>query len=198
MEQIIEKNIQKLFLNNKVLCYHPYRIIRNADLSIEEEEAADLLKEIQKQLKRRQWGEVIRLEVEDSMDKRLLKILKKELNVEESAIYRINGPLDLTFLMKINGLEGFDHLKYKKYIPQPVKELNHEEDIFTQIRRQDFFFIIPIRPLILLSILSARHPGIPMCWQLSRPFTGSAAIRRLLLPWQRLLKTVSRCLCLWN
>ena len=40
-------------------------------------------------------------------------------------------------MMKVNGLEGFDHLKYEKYIPQPVKELNHDEDIFTQIRRQD-------------------------------------------------------------
>ena len=98
LEQVIEMNIQKLFLNYKVICAHPYRIMRNADLSIDEEDAADLLKEIQKQLKRRQWGEVIRLEVEDSMDKRLLKILKKAMNVGEASIYRINGPLDLTFL----------------------------------------------------------------------------------------------------
>ena len=143
LEQIIEKNIQKLFLNYKVLCAHPYRIIRNADLTIEEDEAADLLKEIQKQLKKRQWGEVIRLEVEEGMDKRLLKILKSEFQAEENYIYKINGPLDLTFLMKVNGLEGFDHLKYEKYVPQPVKELNHDEDIFTQIRRQD---IVPHHP----------------------------------------------------
>ena len=82
LEQIIEKNIDKQFLNYKVMCAHPYRIIRNADLTIEEEEAADLLKEIQKQLKKRQWGEVIRLEVEDGMDKRLLRILKKEFAAE--------------------------------------------------------------------------------------------------------------------
>lgn len=77
LEQIIEKNIQKLFLNYEVICAHPYRIMRNADLSIDEEDAADLLKEIQRQLKMRQWGEVIRLEVEENMDRRLLKILKK-------------------------------------------------------------------------------------------------------------------------
>ena len=70
LEQVIEMNIQKLFLNYKVICAYPYRIMRNADLSIDEEDA-DLLKEIQKQLKRRQWGEVIRLEVEDGIDKRL-------------------------------------------------------------------------------------------------------------------------------
>lgn len=137
LEQIIEKNIQKLFLNYKVICAHPYRIMRNADLTIEEEEAADLLKEIEKQLKKRQWGEVIRLEVEDSIDKRLLKILKQELDVEDGDIYQINGPLDLTFLMKVSGMEGFDHLRNKKFEPQPVKDLNHDEDIFTQIRRHD-------------------------------------------------------------
>ena len=79
LEQIIEKNIQKLFLNYEVICAHPYRIMRNADLSIDEEDAADLLKEIQRQLKMRQWGEVIRLEAEENMDRRLLKILKKEI-----------------------------------------------------------------------------------------------------------------------
>ena len=56
---------------------HPYRIMRNADLTIDEDEAADLLKEIQKQLKKRQWGEVIRLEIEDKMEPKLLKNLKE-------------------------------------------------------------------------------------------------------------------------
>ena len=76
LEQIIEKNIAQLFLNYDVICAYPYRIMRNADFTIDEEEAADLLKEIQKQLKKRQWGEVIRLEVEDRIDRRLLDILK--------------------------------------------------------------------------------------------------------------------------
>ena len=88
---------------------YPYRIMRNADLSIDEDEAADLLKEIQKQLKMRQWGEVIRLEVEDKMDEKLLAILKKELKVKDADIFKINGPIDLTFLMKLYGLEGCDN-----------------------------------------------------------------------------------------
>lgn len=145
LEQVIEMNIQKLFLNYKVICAHPYRIMRNADLTIDEEDAADLLKEIQKQLKRRQWGEVIRLEVEDDMDKRLLKILKKAMNVGEDSIYRINGPLDLTFLMKVNGIDGYDYLKYPKYIPQLSKDINLEEDIFTQIRRKDILLAHPFQ-----------------------------------------------------
>ena len=137
LEQVIEMNIQKLFLNYKVICAYPYRIMRNADLSIDEEDAADLLKEIQKQLKRRQWGEVIRLEVEE--------ILKKAMNVGEASIYRINGPLDLTFLMKVNGLDGYDHLKYPKYQPQLSKDINLEEDLFTQIRRKDILLFHPFQ-----------------------------------------------------
>ena len=75
--------------------------MRNADLSFDEDEAADLLKEIQKQLKMRQWGEVIRLEVEHDMDKKLLNILKAELKVANQDVFKINGPIDLTFLMKM-------------------------------------------------------------------------------------------------
>ena len=145
LEQVIEKNIQKLFLNYKVICAYPYRIMRNADLSIDEEDAADLLKEIQKQLKKRQWGEVIRLEVEDGMDKRLLKTLKKAMNVGEASIYRINGPLDLTFLMKVNGLEGYEHLKYPKYQPQISGDIHPEEDLFSQIRRKDILLAHPFQ-----------------------------------------------------
>ncbi|MBP3507834.1 MAG: RNA degradosome polyphosphate kinase [Lachnospiraceae bacterium] len=143
LEQVIEKNISKLFLNYEVTCAHPYRIMRNADLTIDEDEAADLLKEIEKQIKQRQWGEVIRLEVEDSIDKELLKELSKQLHVEKTNIFAINGPLDLTFLSKLSGLEGFEHLKNPKYIPQPVPELNNEESIFEQIKRKDIFLHHP-------------------------------------------------------
>ena len=116
LEQIIEKNIQKLFLNYEVICAHPYRIMRNADLSIDEEDAADLLKEIQRQLKMRQWGEVIRLEVDEKVDKRLLKILKKEFAIKEDGIYRIGGPLDLTFLMKMYGLDGLMLIRHRNIL----------------------------------------------------------------------------------
>lgn len=88
LEEVIEKNLDKLFLSYDIVCAHPYRIMRNADFSIDEEETADLLKEIEKQLKQRQWGEVIRLEVEDKMDERLLKILKTEFDIKEAEIGR--------------------------------------------------------------------------------------------------------------
>ena len=143
LEEIIERNIGKLFLNYTVRCAAPYRIMRNADLTIDEDDAADLLKEIQKQLKKRQWGEVIRLEIGEAMEKELLKRLKKELNMKDEDIYKINGPLDLRFLMSLYGLDGFDELHDKKYEPQPVPETQTGEDIFTQIKRGDILLHHP-------------------------------------------------------
>ncbi|MCI8634803.1 MAG: RNA degradosome polyphosphate kinase [Eubacterium sp.] len=143
LEQMIERNISKLFLNFKVVCAYPYRIMRNADLPIDEDEAADLLKEIQKQLKKRQWGEVIRLEVEDKIDQKLLAILKKELKVADADIFKINGPLDLTFVMKLYGLEDCDDLRYKPYIPQRVPQIEPGGDIFAAIREGDILMHHP-------------------------------------------------------
>ena len=143
LEQIIEKNIDKLCLNYHVLCARPYRVMRNADLPIDEDEAADLLKEIQKQLKKRQWGEVIRLEVEASVDKKLLRFLKDELKVAEEDIFQISGPIDLTFLMKMYGLSGCDSLRYEPYKPQRVPEIEPGEDIFEAIRGGDILLHHP-------------------------------------------------------
>lgn len=163
LEQIIEKNIQKLFLNYKVLCQAPFRVMRNADLSIDEDEAADLLIEIEKQLKKRQWGEAIRLEVEDNIDKRLLKTLRKELNLSEDAIFKINGPLDLTFLMKVYDIEGFDHLKEPKYIPQQPKMLDASRDLFEQIREHDILLHHPYEtfdPVVNFVKKAASDPNV--------------------------------------
>ena len=104
LEEIIERNMPSLFVRHEILAAHPFRIMRNADLTIDEDEAEDLLKEIEKQLKKRRWGEAIRLEIEENADKRLLKRLKKELDIHTGDIFSINGPLDLTFLMKMYGL----------------------------------------------------------------------------------------------
>ena len=163
LEEIIERNIEKLFLNYNVVCAHPYRIMRNADLTIDEDDAADLLKEIQKQLKKRQWGEVIRLEIEDKMEPKLLKILRQEFDVKEEDIYPINGPLDLTFLMKLYGLEGMDDYRYQPYRPQPVPGMNDEEDIFTQIRRGDILLHHPYMtfdPVIQFVKQAAADPDV--------------------------------------
>lgn len=179
LEQIIEKNINKLFLNYDVICAFPYRIMRNADLTIDEDEAADLLKEIQKQLKKRQWGEVIRLEVEDTIDKRLLKVLKNELNVKDDDVFKINGPLDLTFLMKVFSLKGYDSLKNPKYIPQPVPNLNHEDDIFSQIREKDILLHHPYQtfdPVVDFVRQAAKDPNVLAIKQTLYRVSGNSPI----------------------
>ncbi len=179
LEQIIERNIAKLFLNYDVVCAHPYRIMRNADLTIEEDEAADLLKEIQKLLKKRQWGEVIRLEIEDKMEPKLLKTLKKELNVKDEDIFKINGPLDLTFLMKLYGTEGMDEFRNKPYQPQPVPGMNEEEDIFTQIRKGDIFLHHPymtFAPVIQFVRQAASDPDVLAIKQTLYRVSGNSPI----------------------
>ena len=143
LEEVMERNIQSLFLNYDILAASPFRIMRNADLTIDEEEAEDLLKEIEKQLKKRQWGEAIRLEIQENADKRILKRLKKELNIHTDDIFAIGGPLDLTFLMKMYGLEGFEHLKAPKYVPQPNPAFLNDDDIFTNIRKGDILLHHP-------------------------------------------------------
>lgn len=163
LEQIIEKNIRKLFTGYKVLTAAPYRVMRNADLPFDEDEAADLLVEIEKQLKRRQWGEPIRVEVESGMDKQLLKVLKRELPIREEAIFRIRGPLDLTFLMKVYGLEGFDHLKDKPFTPQKPKYLDMDRDLFEQIREHDILLHHPYEtfdPVVNFISKAAHDPDV--------------------------------------
>lgn len=143
LEQVIERNIGKLFSNYKVVCAYPYRIMRNADLTIDEDEASDLLKEIQNKLKMRQWGEVIRLEVEEGIDKKLLKFLRSELKVAEEDVFKIAGPIDLTVLMKLYGIDGYEHLRYQQPKPQQVPEIEPGSDIFEAIRKGDIFLHHP-------------------------------------------------------
>ena len=179
LEEIIERNIGKLFLSYDVVCAHPYRVMRNADLSIDEDEASDLLKEIQKQLKKRQWGEVIRLEVEDKMDKRLLKMLEKEFDIDEDDLFRIPGPLELTFLMKMYGLDGFDEYKIPKYIPAAVPALMNEDDIFTNIRKGDILLHHPYMtfdPVVQFVQQAAKDPDVLAIKQTLYRVSGNSPI----------------------
>ncbi|MCI5699158.1 MAG: RNA degradosome polyphosphate kinase [Lachnospiraceae bacterium] len=179
LEEVVEFYIAKLFQSYDVVCAYPYRIMRNADLTIDEDEAADLLKEIQKQLKKRQWGEVIRLEVEDKIDKRLLKILKTEFDIRDEEIYYISGPLDLTFLMKMYGLDGFDHLKNPKHVPAPVPEFVEEPDIFARIRQGDVFLHHPFQsfdPVVDFIRQASRDPKVLAIKQTLYRVSGNSPI----------------------
>lgn len=180
LEQIIQRNIRKLFLNYDIVCCYPFRVGRNADLSIDEDEAEDLLKEIEKQLKRRQWGQAIRLEIEKGFDKRLLKILTDELKVEQSEIYTVDGPLDLTFLMKMYGMEGFDYLKEHGYnSPAPVPELPADRDIFECIRSGDILMHHPYEsfdPVVRFVETAAMDPAVLAIKQTLYRVSGNSPI----------------------
>ena len=179
LEQIIERNISELFLSYDVVCAHPYRIMRNADLTIDEEEAEDLLKEIQKQIKKRQWGEAIRLEVEDNMEASLLKILKKELHIKNDDIYKINGPLDLTFLMKMYGMDGFDHLRAPKHVPAAVPGLHGDYNIFDEIAKGDILLHHPYQsfdPVVKLIQKAAVDPQVLAIKQTLYRVSGNSPI----------------------
>ena len=143
LEDLIEHNIDRLFSNYDVVTTAAFRIMRDADFDLDEDEVDDLLEEISKQLKKRRRGDVIRLEVSDRADRRLIKVLKKELWIDEEDIYYIDGPLDLTFLMSVYSLPGFDRLKDRSYKPRQVPELMNDDDIFTNIRKQDIFLHHP-------------------------------------------------------
>lgn len=179
LEQIIERNIGKLFSNYKVLCAHPYRIMRNADLTIDEDEASDLLKEIENKLKMRQWGEVIRLEIEDKADKKLLKFLKSEFKVADEDIFHIAGPIDLTFLMKMYGIEGYDKLRYPSYMPQPVPGIEPGSDIFAAIRKGDIFLHHPYEtfdPVVDFIRQAAKDPDVLAIKQTLYRVSGNSPI----------------------
>ncbi len=145
LDEIIKMYIDRLFKGHRVLCSGKYRITRNADLSIDEEGAEDLLEAIEKSLKKRKWGSAIRLEVDYGMDERLLRVLKEELEVRNEEIYYINGHLDLTYLMKFgNRLSSlYDHLRNRVFVPVVPIDLAGSEDIFRSIAEKDILLHHP-------------------------------------------------------
>jgi polyphosphate kinase len=143
LEQVIARCVGKLFSGRKILCCSAYRITRNADLSLDEEDAEDLLQEIEKLLKQRRWGAVVRLEIDHRADARLVKALEDALELESGDAYSIHGPINLDFLMQhIYSLPGYEHLKYKTYFPRALV-LAEGESMFDRIRRGDFLLYHP-------------------------------------------------------
>ena len=163
LEELIERNIDQLFLNYDVVCAHPYRIIRNADLTIDEDDAADLLMEIQKQLEKTAVGRSDPAGSGGQNRPEAAEDSEKEFDIKPEDIYSISGPLDLTFLMKVYGVEGFEHLKTPPYTPQPVPALENETDIFAAVRKKDIFLHHPYEtfdPVVNFVRQAARDPQV--------------------------------------
>ena len=179
LEEIIERNMKSLFLNYDIVCSHPYRITRNGDMSIDEDDAEDLLKEIERSVKARKRGQALRLEIEHRADKRLVAFLKKELSIDDSEIYGIDGPLDLTALFKIISLPGFDNLKNPPFNPAPVPELPAGCDIFSQIRKKDIMLFHPYQtfePVVDFVRKAATDPDVLAIKQTLYRVSGNSPI----------------------
>lgn len=136
LEDIIKHFIDKLFEGCKVVSVHAFRITRNSDLEIDEEESHDLLVEIEESIKRRKWGDPVRLEVEKDISESSFDFLERQLEINPEDIYRINGTIDLTVYFAVAGIKGCDHLRNQPMPPSPVKAFR-DRDMFEVIREKD-------------------------------------------------------------
>ncbi|MBH5317233.1 RNA degradosome polyphosphate kinase [Paenibacillus sp. GSMTC-2017] len=143
LEDVIEQFIDTLFNGYAPFSVHPFRLTRNADLTINEEGAEDLLEQIEKELRRRRWGNPVRLEVAKGMHPIALETLREELEIEDN-LFEINGPLDLSFLLRfVNSLPGHDNLRYEKLEPAYPREFDESDDMFEVIRNRDVLMYHP-------------------------------------------------------
>jgi len=148
LEDVIKNHLCELF-GFKVLTTACYRITKNADLSLNEEGAEDLLETIEESLKQRRWGLAVRLEIEDTSDSRIINKLEQEFEISDNQIFSIKGPIDLTFINKLYSIKGYNELKFEQIKSLPVKELQ-ECDIFQAISKKDIFIHHPYESFSLV------------------------------------------------
>lgn len=137
IENIIIHNAGQLFTGYDVKHVSEFRITRNGDLAIDEDEAEDLLIEIEKSIQQRKWGACIKLEITKAMSKKAKRKLIEELEISEADVYELKGQLDLTCFMKVQGRPEFDELREPIYKPLPSRDFYEQEDIFEVIREKD-------------------------------------------------------------
>jgi polyphosphate kinase len=166
LEDVISHFIGELFSGFVVKSVSPFRITRNADMTIHEEGARDLLREIEKELKKRKWGAAVRLEMQENhMNQNVLNLLLDVLELHENDVYSFKGPLDLSFLFKLYGqlAKEHEHLANETLIPQPPEDLLGEEDIFRAILKQDIILHHPyesFQPVIDFIARAAEDPDV--------------------------------------
>ncbi|HML20094.1 MAG TPA: polyphosphate kinase 1 [Aggregatilinea sp.] len=136
LEEVIAANLHRLFPGMTLLDSYPFRVTRNADMEIEEDEASDLLETIEAGVRQRRFGRVVRLEVEADMPANVLELLKGYLNIERSDIYQVWGPLGMSQLFELADVDA-PELKFVPFVPQRPAVFNQNDDIFSLLRNQD-------------------------------------------------------------
>ncbi|MGN0064464.1 MAG: RNA degradosome polyphosphate kinase [Nocardioides sp.] len=141
LEDVIGEHLKKLFPGMEVVTAHMFRVTRNEELEVEEDDAENLLAALEKELLRRRFGDAVRLEVEETMDERVLALLVSELGMQSDEVIRLPGPLDLRGLHSIADLPR-DDLKFPAFLPSTHADLAEVEsaspvDVFDSVRRHD-------------------------------------------------------------
>jgi polyphosphate kinase len=141
LEDVIATHLTSLFPGMEIVQHHAFRVTRNEDVEVEEDDAENLLQALERELMRRRFGPPVRLEVEESIDPHVLELLISELGVDEREVFRLPGPLDLTALWAVVGLDRED-LKQPKFVPRTSRQLSEVEtatppDVLAVVRERD-------------------------------------------------------------
>jgi polyphosphate kinase len=164
LEQVIAAHLQALFPGMDILATHPFRVVRDADILIQELEAYDLLETMEQSVRRRRFGSVVQVLVNKATPVDIRHILSENLEVERRDIYTIDGPLGLSDLMSLAQIERYD-LKEPSFLPATPAILNHDHDhdIFTAIRQGDILLHHPydsFSPVVEFLQAAARDPDV--------------------------------------
>ncbi len=183
IEQVIAANLASLFPGVEVIESYPFRVTRNADMEIEEDEADDLLETIEQGVRQRRFGEVVRLTVERSMPERVANLLLTNLKIETTDLYTLRGPLGLSDMMSLTRLDRPD-LKDRPHVPVLPAVLRGGNDIFEVIRAGDVLLHHPYHsfsPVIDLINAAAEDPQVLAIKQtLYRVGSNSPIVRALM------------------
>ena len=163
LEDLIMAHCQDLFNGLTIVDMVPFRITRDSDLEVEEDATQDLMKEIERSLRKRKRGAAVRLEICTTDDRYLKDFLVRSLDLEPRDVYEIGGPLDLTFLNKFIDQPGMDQWKFTPYVNQQPEELPDTEDLFGKIREHDILLHHPYEsfdPIVKLLATAAEDPKV--------------------------------------
>ncbi|MDB8551533.1 RNA degradosome polyphosphate kinase [Turicibacter sanguinis] len=178
LEDLIKAKLSELFSSHYVLHSSCYRITKNAAMHLDEEDAEDLLETIEQSLKQRKWGEIIRIEIEDAPPREMIEILESELEIEEDYVFRVDGPIDLTFLSKLSGIKGYEELKFEKLKPLYIPELK-ERNIFQVLKERDVLLHHPFQsfdPIVKMIQKAADDPKVLAIKQTLYRVSGNSPI----------------------
>ncbi len=147
LEDVISAHLDLLFPGMKIVQHHTFRVTRNEDVEVEEDEAENLLDALERELTKRKFGAVVRLEVEEVIDEHVLELLVEELEASENEVFRLPGLLDLRGLNDICSLNR-DDLKFAKFIPRTNPQLATIEsasapDVFEALKTRDILLHHP-------------------------------------------------------